>query len=181
MRTIRRLTGAARDVLRTLRSHGLVETGLIKVTALKPVTESTNSTNTATLQTWQVVGCCPVRCHFSPYHVSHHCTTTSPRSPVFQAIFRGNAVQQETRTAPELAREDLSTFWAETHDSSLFGKHLAVVFRPTQKLWDKNSTHAFLAGNHPEKASQARNMVSYHRLHRWQLLLPPLIIRATPP
>ena len=25
------------------------------------------------------------------------------------------------------------------------------------------------------------NMVSYQRLHRWQLLLPPLIIRATPP
>ena len=35
-------------------------TGLIKVITLKPVTESTNKTNTWALQTWQVVGCCIV-------------------------------------------------------------------------------------------------------------------------
>ena len=74
-------------------------TGLIKVITLKPVTESKNWTNTWALQTWQVVG----RCHLfllqqTPLASSLAKTPVTGRFPV-------NAVRQEPRRAPELARE----------------------------------------------------------------------------
>ena len=130
-----------------------MELGLIKVTALKPVTESTNSTNTATLQTWPVVGCCPSLSSLSlPRQPPLHNDVAKVAG--FQAIFPGNAVQQEPRTAPELAREDLSTFWADTRDSSLSGKQLAVVFDRRRSSGTKTQPTPFLRGNHPETASK---------------------------
>ena len=46
----------------------------------------------------------------------------------FQAIFRETPCDRSPVEPLNLPERTLSTFWAETRDSSLFGKRLAVVF-----------------------------------------------------
>ena len=125
VRTVGRLTGAARDVAAHFAVTGWwnwpdqgnnLETG-------HRVHESDEHLGVADVAGR---GLLRGRGHLSPSYNKRHWPPTSPKSPV-TGRFPGNAVRQEPRRAPEIALEDSHTFWVGNDSRSRWRKRLAVV------------------------------------------------------